>query len=82
MLPGDGNDGAGDHVPVFVQCERDDGLDVERLPVAAVHSEAPVVVELEGHADQRCNGITELFRQIGIRFLCQCDASQANGLAN
>jgi hypothetical protein len=50
--------GARDQVPVVVQIERDHGLHVEQPAIPVIRrADVLVVVELQRHADQRCDRV-------------------------
>ena len=90
VLVDDRQDRARDDVPVLVEADRHDRLDVERVALAvAAGAIAFVVVELQRHADERGDRVRQLFRELvrvraaGRRFLgrswqgCQrCNADQ------
>jgi hypothetical protein len=60
FLADERDDGARDHVPVIADRHRHDGLHIQEEASALTRSEAVVVVELQGHADQACDRIGEL----------------------
>jgi len=66
FLVDDRHDGPNDDVPIPVQLERYDGLDVERGTGTVAWPVAFVVIELEGHAYQAGDWIGQLFGQIGV----------------
>ena len=57
-------DGADDEIPILADGNGNDGLDVERVFLAVAVAEAEVPVRLEGNADQRRNGVAELFGEL------------------
>lgn len=79
MLPDHRQDGARDDVPIVIERDRDNGLDVDKGLVAVVRAVTAVIVELERYADQRSDGVRDLLGQILTRFLGYRKTAETRG---